>query len=484
LTIKIDAKDDLSGSPDQPIQLLSKDFIYQGEALLLIHDHGPPMVERILYEDNALHIDFNEEIDPASVTDSVEIEYGNITIGGSIEITGDNKVKFTPDENLSDNQEYEIRVKDIKDIAGKAVAIFTWDFELNQSKELLFVYSILAKNNHSIVGNNSLMHGRTYEPEVGLYYYRNRYYHPELGRFLQQDPMGYEDSMNLYQAFNQNPVNFTDPFGEFTYREFLDIKATDMILKGYSSDEILEFIAKGTFKRGYLAKVNRWNEAYIEYMFNPEEDIEYNAWGRKIALWFQYIASTAKSFWASQDSAISHTIGATLSDFGGGAGQIFNLGTKTGESIIQYERSKDFETLLIMGTTIWGEAGEAFLATYGGLKGYHRLKGKAPTPNPSTPEDMHHSDPKFMGGDPNQPLNNLARPKHQKLHKDLNDFLRNKTDRFGNHMRPQKGNPGAKIRTYFTRQERLNALAEFYKKNRKKYKSAARNFFRQHFELK
>jgi hypothetical protein len=26
--------------------------------------------------------------------------------------------------------------------------------------------------------------------------------------------MGYEDSMNLYQAFNMNPINFTDPFGE------------------------------------------------------------------------------------------------------------------------------------------------------------------------------------------------------------------------------------------------------------------------------
>jgi RHS repeat-associated protein len=57
------------------------------------------------------------------------------------------------------------------------------------------------------------MHGRTYEPEVGLYYYRNRYYHPKLGRFLQQDPMGYMDSMNLYQGFGMNPVNFVDPYG-------------------------------------------------------------------------------------------------------------------------------------------------------------------------------------------------------------------------------------------------------------------------------
>jgi len=36
-------------------------------------------------------------------------------------------------------------------------------------------------------------------------------------RFLQTDPMGYKDSLNLYQAFNQNPVNFVDPMGEDYY---------------------------------------------------------------------------------------------------------------------------------------------------------------------------------------------------------------------------------------------------------------------------
>jgi RHS repeat-associated protein len=33
-------------------------------------------------------------------------------------------------------------------------------------------------------------------------------------QFLQTDPMGYQDSMNMYQSFNQNPVNFVDPMGE------------------------------------------------------------------------------------------------------------------------------------------------------------------------------------------------------------------------------------------------------------------------------
>jgi RHS repeat-associated protein len=34
------------------------------------------------------------------------------------------------------------------------------------------------------------------------------------GKFFQTDPMGYQDSMNLYQAFNMNPINFVDPMGE------------------------------------------------------------------------------------------------------------------------------------------------------------------------------------------------------------------------------------------------------------------------------
>jgi RHS repeat-associated protein len=66
----------------------------------------------------------------------------------------------------------------------------------------------------STIGNTLLFHGRRYDAETNLYYYRARYYDPIMGRFLQTDPMGYEDSMNLYQGFNMNPINFLDPYGE------------------------------------------------------------------------------------------------------------------------------------------------------------------------------------------------------------------------------------------------------------------------------
>ena len=65
----------------------------------------------------------------------------------------------------------------------------------------------------SAVGNSYMFTGRRWDNETDNYFYRMRYYNPEIGRFLQADPIGYAVGLNLYSYCGNNPINWIDPWG-------------------------------------------------------------------------------------------------------------------------------------------------------------------------------------------------------------------------------------------------------------------------------
>jgi RHS repeat-associated protein len=55
--------------------------------------------------------------------------------------------------------------------------------------------------------------GREFDTESNLYFYRARYYDPQSGRFITEDPIGFNGGLNFYPYTRNSPVNLVDPSG-------------------------------------------------------------------------------------------------------------------------------------------------------------------------------------------------------------------------------------------------------------------------------
>jgi RHS repeat-associated protein len=54
--------------------------------------------------------------------------------------------------------------------------------------------------------------GQQFDEETGLHYNRFRYYDPKIGRFVSQDPIGFEGDINFY-FYTIDPLQYTDVYG-------------------------------------------------------------------------------------------------------------------------------------------------------------------------------------------------------------------------------------------------------------------------------
>jgi RHS repeat-associated protein len=70
------------------------------------------------------------------------------------------------------------------------------------------------KLSSTLYAHDFLFQGREYIAPLGIYDYRNRFYLPATGRFLQTDPTGFgAGDMNLFRYCGDDPVDLSDPLG-------------------------------------------------------------------------------------------------------------------------------------------------------------------------------------------------------------------------------------------------------------------------------
>ncbi|MCK5643418.1 MAG: RHS repeat protein, partial [Gammaproteobacteria bacterium] len=105
---------------------------------------------------------------------------------------------------------------------------------------------------------------REYDAETGLYFYRERYYDPQAGRFLTPDPIGFSAGPNFYTYVNNNPLNWIDPWG-------LEVCATGDTQKSYS-----DYFWDGMYddSSSYYRTVND----FINPDFSDSSSLEANFW--------------------------------------------------------------------------------------------------------------------------------------------------------------------------------------------------------------
>jgi RHS repeat-associated protein len=169
-------------------------------------------------------------------TNGVPVDYGYNGFGERIRRSGSTSSRYVYDGDdlalevdQSGNKVREFtyypgvdRPHSMFDASG-AVSYFQMDFPGNVTGVLNASGNVVGQYRYSPWGEAEMVSGSVSNPlrymgrelddQTGMYYVRNRWYDPEIGRFISEDPVGLEGGINTHAYVGNDPVNNRDPSG-------------------------------------------------------------------------------------------------------------------------------------------------------------------------------------------------------------------------------------------------------------------------------
>lgn len=350
------------------------------------------------------------------------------------------------------------------------------------------------------IGYNRGYTGHEMMPEFGLVNMNGRLYDPLLGRFLSPDNYvqlpDNSQSYNRYSYCLNNPLKYIDPSGDYALIDDICsalfggiINLSLYVFQGNFDGNIFKCFA--AFGAGAVAGFGALYPQFGGWYWGGATLGGTNAW------------LSGESGWGIAKGALMGTVSSVL---GGHLGRLAvkhfggfflnNLhitspaayGTITGAFagglsrgltgfITELAFTGDFDEALTSGFKGMLH-GAVEGAIFGGLSAIEAARSDNISPWTGEKIQKHHSMPKFLGGKKEQPLTPMSKTRHQKLHKELNEYLRQQTDENGNHMRPQRGNSGTNIQKSFNPEIRINAMKNFYDQHPIRYWDARLDFYK------